>query len=207
MVYMYIVPLVIGRYTSSISFYLKPLLQLTFITPGNWNRLIWTWPLLFTLPIWKSQSKRVKALCLLGINNEYVFYCSGATTPNGAVQTRNPATRGAAAVARSGVAAGVAARAHRVPAVPRALAHTPPRLARPRLPPAIPSTDSCARVSFVGHRRVLNAARLRSVCERPSWTLNCSVRRTELPPPRPLAFQARATRMCRRANSVVDAPT
>lgn len=102
------------------------------------------------------------------INNEYVFCCSGATTPYGAVQTRDPTARGATAVARGGVATGAAARAHRLPAVPRALAHTSPRLARPRLPPAISSPDSCARISFVGLRGVLNAARLRSVCERPS---------------------------------------
>lgn len=102
------------------------------------------------------------------IVTENVFPCSGATTPNGAVQTRHPTARGAAAAARGGVAAGAAARAHRLPAVPRALAHTPPRLARPRLLPATPSPESCARVSLVGPRRVLDAARLRSVCERPS---------------------------------------
>lgn len=92
--------------------------------------------------------------------------CSGAATPNGAMQTRDPAARGATAAARGGLAVGAAARAHRLPPLPRALAHTPPRH-----PPAIPRAHACLLLERG------------SVCERLGRTL---IARSELnSPPAP----------------------
>lgn len=56
--------------------------------------------------------------------------CSGAAPADGAVPARDPAARGARAAPRGRLAPGAAARAHGLPAVPRALAP-----ARPRPPP------------------------------------------------------------------------
>lgn len=65
--------------------------------------------------------------------------CSGAAAADGAVPARDPPARGSRAPQRSGAAPGAAARAERLPAVPRALARRAraARTARSATAPAI----------------------------------------------------------------------
>lgn len=62
------------------------------------------------------------------------MFHSGTPAPNGAVQTRDPPARGARAPPRRRLAPVAAARPHRLPAVPRALAALAAALRRPSRP-------------------------------------------------------------------------